>query len=162
MHGSLCGLLCATTDIGNDVWFSTLGLDANPSNLLHREAESTFSQLRTVSLKQLNDSLCAFHLLLPDESEDVLLQVQALGDWCQGFLVGLGAGGIQDFTRQPEDVAEILKDLSGIACAGTSYDLEGSEEDKDSYQQLVEYVRVGVLLINEELHPIKALPINRP
>lgn len=162
MQGTLCGLLCASADIGNDVWFSTLGLNIDPSNLLHIEAESAFSQLRTVSLKQLNDSLCGFHLLLPDESEDVELQVQALGDWCQGFLVGLSAGGIQDFTRQPEDVAEILKDFSEIARAGTCYDLDGSEEDEGSYQQLVEYVRVGVLLINEELHPIKAPPINRP
>jgi hypothetical protein len=44
-----------------------------------------------------------------------------------------------------------------IARAG-SYELDGGEEDEQSYQQLLEYVRTGVLLLNEELHPTKAPP----
>ncbi len=34
----------------------------------------------------------------------------------------------------------------------------GGEAEESAYAEIVEYVRVGVLLINEEMHPLKAPP----
>ena len=84
--------------------------------------------------------------------------MHALGEWCQGFLSGLTLGGISDFDKLGTDAREVVEDLVEIARAGTSYHLEGSEEDEQAYAELMEYLRVGVLLINEELQPLKSAP----
>ena len=83
------------------------------------------------------------------------LQVNALGEWCQGFLIGLSLGGVEDFQALPDDAKEIARDLVEIARAGTSYELSGLEDDEEAFVELVEFIRVGALLINEELHPNK-------
>ena len=51
--------------------------------------------------------------------------------------------------------AELIRDLVEIARAGHDVSQE-DENDEESYMQLYEYVRMGVLLINEELQPIEA------
>jgi len=54
-------------------------------------------------------------------------------------------------------VREILRDLAEIS--KVEFDVEGAgEAEEGAYAEIVEYVRVGVLLINEEMHPVKAPP----
>jgi uncharacterized protein YgfB (UPF0149 family) len=156
MHATLCGLICIDNQVDRDKWLSTSGLILDNSNLLHVEAVTIFDHLYQVSREQINDSTCDFHLLLPEEGAGLGGQVTALGDWCQGYLLGLSAGGVEDFKQQPDDVAEFLRDVTQIAGAGVSYDVDGSEDDEKAYEELVEYVRVGVLLVNEELNPVKS------
>ena len=98
--------------------------------------------------------------MLPDDDDSLTQRVNAIGDWSQGYLIGLSLGGITDFAPLPDDAREIAKDLLEISRAGTSYDLEGNEEDENAYAELVEYLRVGVLLINEELQPTQAAPLD--
>jgi uncharacterized protein YgfB (UPF0149 family) len=69
----------------------------------------------------------------------------------------MSAGGIQDIEKLPGDSGEIVRDFVDISRADT-YELEGGEEDEVAYNELLEYVRTGVLLLNEELHPSKAPP----
>ena len=50
---------------------------------------------------------------------------------------------------------EILQDITSISQA--SEEEEEDEMNEVAYSDIVEYVRMGVLLINEEMHPM-----NRP
>ena len=78
---------------------------------------------------------------------------------CQGFLYGLAAGGIKQGSKMPADSTELMRDFIEISQA--AFDDEESENSEDDYMQLVEFVRVGVLLINEELQPMKLKkPVN--
>jgi len=156
VHGTLCGLLCANSNAGAEVWQQALWPNQPSGDLLSAEAREIFKQTHGITRRQLNDPTCEFQMLLPDDDDGLDARVNALGDWCQGFLVGLSLGGITDFVLLPEDAREITKDLLEIARAGSSYELEGSEEDENAYAELVEYLRVGVLLINEELQPTQA------
>ncbi len=160
LHGAFCGLLCAnnktTFDVARDNLLQSLDLD----NLLHKEALSSLTSLFDNTNRQINDPTCDFHLLLPEE-ESVEELVFALGEWCQGFLLGLSLGGVNDLEALPEEGAEIAKDFLEIARAGSLYTIEESEEDEQSFEELMEYVRVGVLLINEILNPEKSMPIDR-
>jgi len=156
VHGTLCGLLCANSNAGAEVWQQALWPNQPSGDLLSAEAREIFKQTHGITRRQLNDSTCEFQMLLPDDDDGLDARVNALGDWCQGFLIGLSLGGITDFGLLPEDAREITKDLLEIARAGSSYELEGSEEDENAYAELVEYLRVGVLLINEELQPTQA------
>ena len=160
LHGAFCGLLCAnnkaTFEVAQDNLLQSLDFD----NLLHRESLSSLSMLFDNTNQQINDPTCDFHLLLP-EDESVEESVYSLGEWCQGFLLGLSLGGVNDLDSLPEEGAEIAKDFLEIARAGSMYTIEESEEDEHSFEELVEYVRVGALLINEILNPEKSMPLDR-
>lgn len=159
VHGTLCGLLCANVSATASQWQDNLWpYAADKNDLIKAEALETLNQLHDTTRLQLNDPNCEFEILLPDDDDPLDKRVNALGDWCQGFLVGLTLGGIKDFSPLPEDAREVANDMVEIARAGTSYDLEGSEEDENAYAELVEYLRVGILLINEELQPTQAPP----
>jgi hypothetical protein len=158
IHGTLCGLLCADVAATAEKWQKSLWPDTpmDKNDLLMAETLELFNQLHDTTRLQLNDPNCEFQLMLPDDEESVDFRVQSLGDWCQSFLMGITLGGVKDLSHLPENTREIANDLVEIARAGTSYDLEGDEEDENAYAELVEYLRVGVLLINEELQPIRS------
>ncbi|MCW9089245.1 MAG: UPF0149 family protein [Gammaproteobacteria bacterium] len=156
-HGTLTGLFCAKGELKPEEWVAFIGKGLDANNLLQREALAAFKMLFEVTREQINDSVLDFHPLLPEDGADVEERIEALGQWCQGFLLGLSAGGINDLDKLPGDGGEILRDLVEIARAG-SYELDNDEEDEHSFSELLEYVRTGVLLLNEELHPTKAPP----
>ncbi len=153
LHGTLTGLLCANGNAKADTWLQNLFPNVSDGDLLGDEAFAELKELHETSRAGLNATDCEFQLLLPDDDNDLDQRVHALGEWCQGFLVGLSLGGISDFKALPEDAREIAEDIVEIARADSSYSFDGSEEDEHAYTELVEYLRVGVLLINEELQP---------
>ncbi|NBU24448.1 MAG: M24 family metallopeptidase, partial [Gammaproteobacteria bacterium] len=70
-----------------------------------------------------------FEPLLPDDDAPLAERAQALGEFCQGFLYGLGTSALPDPESLPEQVAEIVRDLGAITRVGT--DPEESEEDNE-------------------------------
>jgi yecA family protein len=156
-HGTLSGLFCAKGELSPDDWLSFIAKGLDQNDLLAKEALETFGKLYEQTRQGINDSTLDFQLLLPGDEASVEERIESLGQWCQGFLLGLSAGGVTDIDKLPGDSGEILRDIVEIARAG-SYELEGGEEDENSFYQLLEYVRTGILLINEELHPTKAPP----
>jgi len=131
VHGTLTGILCAITSAKAELWQHNLWphMSHDSGDLLAAEALEVFNQLHDTTRLQINDPNCEFQLLLPVDDDHIDNRVNALGDWCQAYLVGF-----------------------------SSYSLEGNEEDENAYAELVEYIRVGVLLINEELQPTKSSP----
>ncbi len=156
-HGTLIGLLCAKGEMEKKGWLEFIAHALDPADLLAREALETFGALFEAAHAQLADSTLDFQLLLPADDTPVETRIEALAQWAQGFLLGMSSGGIQDIEKLPGDSGEIIRDFVDISRADT-YDLEGGEEDEVAYNELLEYVRTGVLLINEELHPTKAPP----
>jgi uncharacterized protein YgfB (UPF0149 family) len=153
-HGVLCGLHCAKNTSDAEYCCHRLLPTLDINNLLHKTGKQLLLSLFTDTIRQLNDPHCDFELLLPSDDIGIEAQVVALGDWCQGFLLGLSMAGVKDLDSLPENSAEIATDLVQIARAGSSYYLEDSTEDEAALQDLIEYVRVGVLLMHEEMCPV--------
>jgi len=104
---------------------------------------------------QLCDPGLGFYLLLPaDEALDEQGRTEALVQWCDGLLYGLALAGLGERQDLPDLVREFLNDVAQICRA--SVDDWPEEADEAAYTELVEYLRMGVLLINEELQPLKA------
>ena len=107
-----------------------------------------------------NDIEVEFELMLPDDDEPLEDRVEGLGIWCQGFVYGLAAGGIKEGADLPEDSEEIIKDILEISRAGYAIDDEAdvaiSEDDEEAFMEVCEYVRMGVLLVYEELQPLQS------
>ena len=156
-HGTLCGMLCAAGKIELSDWLNQVFEEFDVNNMLVKEASQLLVGLYNDTQAQLNDSDANFQLLLPDDDVSLAQRTEALAVWCQGFTYGLAAGGLKKDQKLPNDTAELIRDMVEIAKAG--HDLgDDSELDEDAYMQISEYVRMGVLLINEELQPSHAPP----
>ena len=77
-------------------------------------------------------------------------QANTLVEWCQGFLVGLGLSSVE---TSDEEVLEMIKDISEIS--QLEVDLLDNEENSQDFYEIVEFVRMGVLFIQETLQPSK-------
>lgn len=159
-HGMLCGLLCSLPSaMAKTRWFSEL-LDAaglSAGSLAGRAAElHALDRWFIASAAALNDAELGFTPLLPDDEVPLGTRLAALGDYCSGFTYGLGIGIAGRGSRPlPADSAEIVRDFQAIESSDVESDADGiSREAESAYIELVEYVRVGVLLIHEELRPV--------
>ena len=84
----------------------------------------------------------SFAPLLPDDDEPVADRVEALAEWCSAFLAGIASLGD---LRLSEEESDVLEDLSAIASAEVG--TENEEEAERLYTEVVEYIRVSVLLL---------------
>jgi len=95
-----------------------------------------------------------FSLLMPDDEEPIELRTEALTLWCNGFVYGLGTSGAPDPEQLPGDAGEIVRDLAQIMRAGVD-EREGLEANEAALAELVEFVRVGVQVVFEELGALR-------
>lgn len=156
-HGILTGWLCAARGLTREQWLGHVVPDLAAGDVLAQEAADTLEGLRQAVVAQLNDALLDFQPLLPADDQPLAERVEALGEWCQGYLLGMSLGGLKDVAKMPGDSGEVLRDLVQLSRAG-SYDVGEEEEDEEAYTELLEYVRTAVLLVNEELNPTRAAP----
>ena len=160
-HGALCGMLCARGTVELSEWVDhVIGEQEQGNELLH-DVVHKLSELHQSTLEMMNDATGDFKLLLLDDDDPLPERVEALAAWCQGFIYGLAAGGIQEGSELPEDTAELLKDMIEISRAGHDVDDTGVDESDDNddevaYMEIEEYVRMGVLLVYEELQPVQS------
>jgi len=156
-HGSLCGALCAQPQLRFESWLEELLEDRDARNEHTRDVlQSVFSH----TSEHLGGDGMQFAPLLPDDDEPLAGRTFALAHWCEGFLYGLGASGLTSIEALPGEVGEIVRDMSEIsrATAEAAEAAEPTETDEQAYAELVEYIRVGVQLIYEELEPLRAAP----
>lgn len=158
-HGHLVGWLCASGNTDADAWLAQLDISVSGADLLAEEARQVLRELFNYGLAQLNDSELGFQPLLSGEDEALTERLDELGEWAQGFLLGMSEGGCNDIEAMPADCSEIMHDLVEISGV-ERYELSDNEEDEAAYMELLEYIRTGVLLINEELNPTRAAPVD--
>lgn len=156
-HGMLCGLLCSSDAQAIDqLWLSQLIEDGySDENSTIKELLAAAQVLHQDAVRQINHETLEFTLLMPDVEDSLETRTNHLANWCLGFNYGLGIGGYKE-SSSSTDVVELVRDFNEIARAG--YDdmvLEDGEEEEEAFTEIEEYVRLGVLLIMEELQPIK-------
>ena len=150
LHGMLCGRISGGKLCDED---ELVGLTAE---LLDEERERVedmgdmLPDLYEFTRQQICQDGFDFKPILPEDELELNQRLEALGDWCQGYLFGLGNSGVSGETDLAEDIADALRDLAAISQIGMLEE-EEDEEDEVSYTELVEYVRVAVLLVYAEL-----------
>ena len=160
VHGCLCGLLSAGATHQQEYGLDALAgaLDLVP----HGELAGRVMQLYTATAAALLDESFDFHPLLPADDSDIADRVEALADWCKGFLAGFAharAGGGEP-PALSADSSEILEDFAAIAQAGIE-DRDDEEESENSYMELVEYLRFATLnLFMDNALPDSGTPAN--
>lgn len=154
-HGMCCGVLCANDNFNVSAMTARL---VGSSDSDSGDGADQLGELLNATIAQLHSGEYDLRLLLPDDEAPLHERTAALGQWCQGFVMGLSAGGVSEDTDIPKDSRELLLDFTRI-----SYDLHrdqdlnqaDGDEQEQAYTEIEEYVRVGVLLIREELQSIQ-------
>ncbi|NIW23555.1 MAG: UPF0149 family protein [Gammaproteobacteria bacterium] len=168
-HGGICGLLCASGPGAAALWIRQSDGGETP---VTGEAETAREQLHEAEAETwrlLNSPEFEFEPLLPPVEADLAERVSALALWCQGFLTGLGLGGVRaedldtgdDDGRRNATIAEIVADFVEISRAHVgSEDLADADRADFDLVEIIEYVRVGTQLVFEELRrrqPLRAV-----
>ncbi len=97
----------------------------------------------------------SFAPLLPTDDAPIGDRTLALGEWCQGFLYGLGSGvAVPEASGLPGDAAEVLRDMTEITHVDVDPE-DDLESNESAYAELVEFVRVGVQLLYDQLQPLR-------
>ncbi|MFI3123527.1 MAG: UPF0149 family protein [Methylococcales bacterium] len=146
-HGMASGLLAINGKFSNQSWLNEL-LQNTP--LINREHNVELIGLFDDTQDVLAHDEFEFELFLPeDEESDLVERVDALRQWCKGFLFGVGfANTATTFSVQTQ---EILKDVAEITKLDTDIELEDEEAEND-FMELTEYLRAAVLALRDEFN----------
>jgi len=148
-HGVACGLLCRLPDASLDAFIGLLDmleLVNTPGTGLKMSLEELLNSTRL----QLADEDMGLSLWLPNDDEMLEERTMALSQWCSGFLAGLGSSGGDTLKGLSDDASDALKDLQQISTAEVA-NTDESEEDENAFVEIVEYIRVVILMIREDL-----------
>lgn len=170
-HGCLVGALCTSPHYPMERWLEEIIPEEDRRN--DDDSQQPLRLLYADTLNALRGEDMEFEALLPDDDIPLVTRAGGLSQWCQGFLYGFGTGQAdrradrtvdQGADREadqeaverdelPGNVNEILNDLTHIGRASVEIEGDGNESEEEAYAEVVEYVRVGVQLIHDELIP---------
>lgn len=150
LQGMLCGRLCGQI-INEADWLRLvkdfMALTEEPD----QKTTDALIEFLTTTRSQLSGEGFSFVLLLPDDDQGMAERVEALSQWCHGFLSGFGASGAADRGELAGEIADTLKDFSAIVqIAADDNDAASSEAD---FIEVAEYVRMSALTLFQHYHP---------
>lgn len=142
LHGATTGWMVAGAATPMTQWLSSLGYEANANEVQNEQLRGLFE----ASAKQLTTQNMSIDLLLPDDDASIQARGSALQQWVDGFLSGFGLA--PSALELGEDAQEALQDLYRLA--GVELDYDEDEGDEAAFAELVEFVKVTVLLLQAE------------
>ena len=142
-HGMATGMLCVNEQTDSASWLTELFQN---SNAVLDENEYVLVRLFEETRRLLGSDEFDFDLFLPDDDALLIEQVDALRNWCRGFLLGVSSGGAT--SNWSKEAREILKDIAEF----TKLDVDAKgEENEQAFMEITEYLRSAVLLLRDEL-----------
>ena len=165
-HGIATGMLCVNEQAGSSAWLAELfGETAMSADERVTDMDGFFSPgtagiyqdeqpLPGAALVYLFDRTqhllgsdeFEFDLFLPDDDTLLSERLEALTEWCRGYL--LGVSFTDTAAEWSKEVREILKDIIEFTKLDT--EAEG-EEDENNFMEITEYIRTAVLLLRGNL-----------
>lgn len=156
-HGFICGVLCAAGGMDPGAWLVQLLGDVDWESDAVKQCAVAISKLFQRLREELNSPDLEFQPLLPLEEDPLQERTESLGHWCEGFTSGLGMGGLDKDRELSEDSQEFIRDVADISRVEFDFQ-EGAEEDEVAFSEIQEYLRMGVLLLHDELQPLQPAP----
>lgn len=147
LQGFVSGLLAGDASLDAEKWLMLAEefMDL-PEPLGEVEAREALSAYLILAQRGIADSDYGFRLLLPDDAVSMSLRAEALGQWCQGFLMGFGLSEC-DADSLDVDGKDMLTTLAEVA--QIDIDLEASDENESLYTELCEFVRIAAIYLHQ-------------
>ena len=144
-HGVLCGMLCSPNGFDTMHWLQHL--TGYAEELGHALAPGhALTELVHFTVRGMDSDDYGFEILLPDDDEPLIARAGALGSWCRGFLSGFGV--TRGAATMSAESREFLGDLYQISQVDPRE--AGSEVGEQAFTEIVEYARIGTILLREE------------
>lgn len=144
-HAVVTGLLCGKPEQGENelaTHLAALQVGDWTSERILDQLGPALNQLR----RELASEDMDFQLLLPTDDRPLDERTRCLAHWCSGFLTGFGAAGP---TIRSEEAGDALRMIEQIARAATDPESD-QEAEEGAYTELVEFVRMAILMLREE------------
>ncbi len=146
-HGVLCGVVCSGAVDVKAIYLEMLLEEAQHAEDLTPKSKELLEELMEFSGQQIRALDFAFQMLLPGDDDALFVRAQALREWCLGFVSSLEMAGISLLGSEEEDlveVGEIVKEFIEMDLM----DLTEDDEDESYYTELVEFLRMAVILVH--------------
>ena len=154
LHGLLIGRLAGGERLNADEWLKLvvehMGLEQLVQDDKSERALTNLVELYSNNVQQLEDMAMGFSLVLPDDEFILTQRVEALGMWVRGFLEGLALAAKGQLKTADADIQELLRDL--VAISQIDDQAEDSEDAEKEINEIIEYVRVGVVTVFSEFN----------
>ena len=152
-HGLLCGRLAVLGPNAFNLCVEQIFENISLENTSRGHCELMLEDLFKDTWAQLVERQSEFELFLPGEERNITERTEAISQWCDGFLHGIVTGKkpkkLKDYLNQdPLDI--IIKDFLEITRA-TANEEADEEDNETAFNEVMEYIRVSVQLIYEEL-----------
>lgn len=142
LHGHYCGRLIAGHQLHGDFGLKVTSECIGLSKRELKPIEDFFLDLTEQAVAVLENDLFSFQLMLPGDDIALPARLEALSEWCQGFLAGIASSaGLQESAVMREETGTV-NDI--IEISQISLDVEESEESEALFAEVSEYVRLAV------------------
>jgi uncharacterized protein len=159
-HGLFSGLICLENTTKQEQeqennktlsWVNKLDLDIDNNNFLVKEALEVVDSFYQSIKNSLSSSDIEFQLAI-FENDSIEQRLADFSIWVQSFLYALGLNKQFKIQQCSEQTQEIINDLVNLSHA-EDYELSAEEEDEQSLFEMIEYVRISTIIINDEFNP---------
>jgi yecA family protein len=152
IHGTMMGLLCIGHDTPQNCW-QTLEVEIPFIKNEYQSIHGLFRSLYSKTVADLHDLEQGVTLMLPSDEAPLPQRLEAVAQWCEGFMAGVKLASLpkEELFNKPM-VKEVLMDL--VQIQEVSFDEHETHENEKAYMEIVEFLRVGVLLVHAECLPV--------
>ena len=159
-HGLVTGLVCGEPAIDEDTLllrWSALHLDAAHNPITQADGDTTASghQAHLSSALEMTQAALQsddmdFELLVPASDQSLTQRTEGLAHWCTGFLAGFGASGGAIRDSEASEALSLLGEIARATNVSDEADGGIDEGEEEAFFELVEFVKVAVLLLHED------------
>ena len=157
-HGLFSGLICTSREKDSQQafsWVEKLDLEIDQDNLLVKEALDVLDSFYQMIKSSLASTEIEFQLAIID-NDPIEQRLADFSLWVQSFLYGLSLNKNFKLQECSKQIQEIVNDFVKLSHA-EDFELNTEEknaekENEQSLFELIEYVRIGVITINDELN----------
>ncbi|RLA02736.1 MAG: hypothetical protein DRQ47_06425 [Gammaproteobacteria bacterium] len=146
LQGLLMGFYSAGLELDDHSWKKHLMKQLAVSELQPEFVAIQLTEINKALVSMISSEIFGLELLIPDDESPTTTRGEALGYWCQGFLLGY-MQVTENKEETDEDVADALEDLEEIS----NIDLDSignTEEDEKSLFEITEHIKVTAQLIH--------------
>lgn len=146
VQGLLMGFYSAGLALDSIAWQQQLLKQLSIPMPMVAVIENELTKMNAMLCEMITDDIFGLNLFLPDDSSTTTVRGEALGYWCQGFLLGY-MQLTENTDEEDDDVSDALTDLEEIS----NIDLDSigsSEEDEKALFEISEHIKVSAQLIH--------------
>ncbi len=157
LHGYLAGQLAVGDELAAEQWLRQAATYIDAVQPPDTEDNRILLALYTATSCQLRDGDLDLQLLLPDDAVDIGQRIDAVSQWCQGFLAGFAMAGkvVQQQQGQQhysQEVSEMLSDMAAISQVSLGEEDDDQEQRENNIFELSEYLRLAAITLYLECH----------